>query len=192
MIHRSPPPRRPPEQNVVATTPIRRPARPQPTAPGHSDAARRATTDQRNQLRCSARPLTTASSSRWPMPVRTATRYSTATPRTPATTRTSARATTQVRHDTVGRPPQSSTRSSIVMLVPLTRPVCPLGPPPPGTWQDDSVTSPTTPTPASPSTTTAHHDLCVIGSGSGNTFLDERFEHLSVAMIERGPSAAPV
>ena len=72
------------------------------------------------------------------------------------------------------------------MLAPLTRPVCPLGPPPPGTWQDDSVTSPTTPTPDSPSTTSAHHDLCVIGSGSGNTFLDERFEHLSVAMIERG------
>ena len=33
---------------------------------------------------------------------------------------------------------------------------------------------------------TAHHDLMVIGSGSGNTFLDERFEHLSVAMVERG------
>ena len=42
-------------------------------------------------------------------------------------------------------------------------------------------------TPDAPSTASApnHHDLMVIGSGSGNTFLDERFEHLSVAMVER-------
>ncbi|MEZ5381219.1 MAG: mycothione reductase [Microthrixaceae bacterium] len=37
-----------------------------------------------------------------------------------------------------------------------------------------------------PDGSAAHHDLMVIGSGSGNTFLDERFEHLSVAMVERG------
>ncbi len=49
------------------------------------------------------------------------------------------------------------------------------------TWQDEGVT------PDAPSTASApnHHDLMVIGSGSGNTFLDERFEHLSVAMVER-------
>ncbi|MCB1026380.1 MAG: hypothetical protein KDB24_01285, partial [Microthrixaceae bacterium] len=47
--------------------------------------------------------------------------------------------------------------------------------------ENDSPTA--TPAEAPP---TAHHDLMVIGSGSGNTFLDERFEHLSVAMVERG------
>ncbi len=31
-----------------------------------------------------------------------------------------------------------------------------------------------------------HHDLIVIGSGSGNSFLDARFEHLDVALVERG------
>ena len=31
-----------------------------------------------------------------------------------------------------------------------------------------------------------HHDLIVIGSGSGNSFLDARFEHLDVALIEHG------
>lgn len=32
----------------------------------------------------------------------------------------------------------------------------------------------------------AHHDLVVIGTGSGNTFLDERFADLDVALIEHG------
>jgi len=31
-----------------------------------------------------------------------------------------------------------------------------------------------------------HHDLIVIGSGSGNSFLDARFEHLDVALVEHG------
>ena len=31
-----------------------------------------------------------------------------------------------------------------------------------------------------------HHDLIVIGSGSGNSFLDGRFEHLDVALVEHG------
>ncbi len=31
-----------------------------------------------------------------------------------------------------------------------------------------------------------HHDLIVIGSGSGNSFLDHRFEHLDVALVEHG------
>jgi mycothione reductase len=31
-----------------------------------------------------------------------------------------------------------------------------------------------------------HHDLVVIGSGSGNSFLDHRFEHLDVALVEHG------
>ena len=31
-----------------------------------------------------------------------------------------------------------------------------------------------------------HHDLVVIGSGSGNSFLDARFEHLDVALVEHG------
>mgnify|MGYP000906906440 CR=1 FL=1 len=30
-----------------------------------------------------------------------------------------------------------------------------------------------------------HFDLAVIGSGTGNSLIDERFEHLSVALIER-------
>ncbi|MEQ3554897.1 mycothione reductase [Pseudonocardia nematodicida] len=32
----------------------------------------------------------------------------------------------------------------------------------------------------------AHHDLVVIGTGSGNTFLDERFAGLDVALVEHG------
>jgi mycothione reductase len=31
-----------------------------------------------------------------------------------------------------------------------------------------------------------HHDLVVIGSGSGNSFLDARFDHLDVALVEHG------
>ena len=31
-----------------------------------------------------------------------------------------------------------------------------------------------------------HHDLIVIGSGSGNSFLDARFDHLDVALVEHG------
>jgi mycothione reductase len=31
-----------------------------------------------------------------------------------------------------------------------------------------------------------HHDLIVIGTGSGNSFLDARFEHLDVALVEHG------
>jgi mycothione reductase len=31
-----------------------------------------------------------------------------------------------------------------------------------------------------------HHDLIVIGSGSGNSFLDSRFDHLDVALVEHG------
>ena len=33
--------------------------------------------------------------------------------------------------------------------------------------------------------TTQHFDLCVIGSGSANSMLDERFSSLSIAMVER-------
>jgi mycothione reductase len=32
----------------------------------------------------------------------------------------------------------------------------------------------------------AHHDLVVIGTGSGNTFIDERFADLDVAIVEHG------
>ncbi len=32
-----------------------------------------------------------------------------------------------------------------------------------------------------------HFDIAVIGSGSGNTIIDERFAHLDVALIESGP-----
>ena len=32
----------------------------------------------------------------------------------------------------------------------------------------------------------SHHDLVVIGTGSGNTFLDERFADLDVALVEHG------
>lgn len=32
----------------------------------------------------------------------------------------------------------------------------------------------------------AHFDLCIIGTGSGNSILDERFDDWSVAMVERG------
>ncbi|MFP5023007.1 mycothione reductase [Pseudonocardia phyllosphaerae] len=32
----------------------------------------------------------------------------------------------------------------------------------------------------------AHHDLVVVGTGSGNTFLDERFAGLDVALVEHG------
>jgi mycothione reductase len=31
-----------------------------------------------------------------------------------------------------------------------------------------------------------HHDLVVIGTGSGNSIVDERFEHLDVAIVEHG------
>ncbi len=31
----------------------------------------------------------------------------------------------------------------------------------------------------------AHHDLCIVGTGSGNTILDERFEDLDVAIVEQ-------
>lgn len=32
-----------------------------------------------------------------------------------------------------------------------------------------------------------HYDLVVIGAGSGNTIVDDRFAHLRVAIVERGP-----
>ncbi|MFY0407510.1 mycothione reductase [Solicola sp. PLA-1-18] len=32
-----------------------------------------------------------------------------------------------------------------------------------------------------------HYDLVIVGAGSGNSILDERFDHLKVAMVERGP-----
>lgn len=32
-----------------------------------------------------------------------------------------------------------------------------------------------------------HYDLVVIGAGSGNTIVDDRFSHLRVAIVERGP-----
>ena len=38
-------------------------------------------------------------------------------------------------------------------------------------WQDGAV---------------RHFDLCIIGSGSGNTIVDERFDDLSVALVEKG------
>jgi mycothione reductase len=31
-----------------------------------------------------------------------------------------------------------------------------------------------------------HFDLCIIGTGSGNSIIDERFDHLSVALVEMG------
>jgi mycothione reductase len=31
-----------------------------------------------------------------------------------------------------------------------------------------------------------HFDLCIIGTGSGNSILDERFDHLDVALVEMG------
>lgn len=31
-----------------------------------------------------------------------------------------------------------------------------------------------------------HFDLCIIGTGSGNSIIDERFDHLNVAMVEMG------
>ena len=31
-----------------------------------------------------------------------------------------------------------------------------------------------------------HFDLCIIGTGSGNSIIDERFDHLSVALVETG------
>lgn len=31
-----------------------------------------------------------------------------------------------------------------------------------------------------------HHDLCIIGSGSANSLIDEQLEHLSIAQVERG------
>ncbi|WP_148613430.1 mycothione reductase [Nocardioides rubriscoriae] len=34
---------------------------------------------------------------------------------------------------------------------------------------------------------TDHYDLVVIGAGSGNTIVDDRFDHLKVAIVERGP-----
>ena len=32
-----------------------------------------------------------------------------------------------------------------------------------------------------------HYDLVVVGAGSGNTIVDERFDHLRVAIVDRGP-----
>jgi len=31
-----------------------------------------------------------------------------------------------------------------------------------------------------------HFDLCIIGTGSGNSIIDERFDHLSIALVEAG------
>ena len=31
-----------------------------------------------------------------------------------------------------------------------------------------------------------HFDLCIIGTGSGNSIIDDRFDHLSVALVEMG------
>jgi mycothione reductase len=31
-----------------------------------------------------------------------------------------------------------------------------------------------------------HFDLCIIGTGSGNSIIDERFDHLSIALVEMG------
>jgi mycothione reductase len=33
----------------------------------------------------------------------------------------------------------------------------------------------------------AHYDLVLVGAGSGNAVLDDRFDHLKVAIVERGP-----
>jgi mycothione reductase len=35
-----------------------------------------------------------------------------------------------------------------------------------------------------------HYDLCVIGSGSGNSLLDERFDDLKVALVDKGINGA--
>lgn len=35
-----------------------------------------------------------------------------------------------------------------------------------------------------------HYDLCVIGSGSGNSLLDERFNHLKIALVDKGIEGA--
>ena len=35
-------------------------------------------------------------------------------------------------------------------------------------------------------TTVRHHDLAVIGTGSGNSIVDSRFDHLDVALVEHG------
>ena len=32
----------------------------------------------------------------------------------------------------------------------------------------------------------SHFDLCIIGTGSGNSIIDERFDHLNVALVEMG------
>ncbi|MFF1798805.1 mycothione reductase, partial [Kitasatospora sp. NPDC058263] len=32
-----------------------------------------------------------------------------------------------------------------------------------------------------------HHDLVVLGAGSGNTVIDDRFGGLDVAVVEEGP-----
>lgn len=32
-----------------------------------------------------------------------------------------------------------------------------------------------------------HYDLVIVGAGSGNTIVDDRFDHLRVAIVERGP-----
>ena len=31
-----------------------------------------------------------------------------------------------------------------------------------------------------------HFDLCIIGTGSGNSIIDDRFDQLSVALVEMG------
>lgn len=33
----------------------------------------------------------------------------------------------------------------------------------------------------------SHHDLLIIGTGSGNSILSEEYESMSVGVIERGP-----
>lgn len=33
----------------------------------------------------------------------------------------------------------------------------------------------------------AHYDLVIVGAGSGNTIVDDRFDHLRVAIVEKGP-----
>lgn len=35
--------------------------------------------------------------------------------------------------------------------------------------------------------TAKHYDLVILGAGSGNTIVDDRFDHLRVAIVERGP-----
>jgi hypothetical protein len=32
----------------------------------------------------------------------------------------------------------------------------------------------------------SHFDLCIIGTGSGNSIIDERFDHLNIALVEMG------